>query len=202
MLPVSRQVNDDWFADLYQRYYTSIFAYFVRIGFPREDARDLAQETFLRVYRGMKGYEGRGDFAFLKKTAVNVGINAIRDKRTAKRQAVVVPLAELPHIAAGAENPAGEAPATPEAEAALREETDYRKQWLTQAIAALPAPQRHCLLLRLAGLKYREIAEQMQIPVDTVKSRLYEARQTLLERHRGETGGFEWPAELAEEDRD
>lgn len=195
-------MNDDWFADLYQRYYGSIFAYFVRIGFPREDARELAQETFLRVYRGMEGYEGRGDFAFLKKTAVNVGINAIRDKQTAKRHAVVVPLEELPQIAAGAENPAGEAPATPEAEAALHEETVKNRRWLKGAIAALPPAQRDCLLLRLDGLKYREIAKVMSIPIDTVKSRLHEARQSLIKSYRGGREAIEWPPELEDDEHD
>ncbi|HVF59362.1 MAG TPA: RNA polymerase sigma factor [Thermoanaerobaculia bacterium] len=195
-------MSDDWFVDLYQRYYSSIFAYFVHSGFPREDARDLAQETFLRVYRAMEGYEGRGDFAFLKKTAVRVGINAIRDKKAVKRHGVVVSLEELPHLAAGAENPAGEAPATPEAEAALREETSARRRWLQEAIAALPAPQRHCFLLRLAGLKYTRIADVMRIPLDTVKSRLHAVRHTLRDKYRGETEGFELPEELAEDDRD
>ncbi|HEX5757834.1 MAG TPA: RNA polymerase sigma factor [Thermoanaerobaculia bacterium] len=195
-------MNDDWFADLYQRFYSSIFAYFVRIGFPREDARDLAQETFLRVYRGMERYEGRGDFAFLKKTAVRVGINAIRDKRTAKRQAVVVPLDELPHIAAGAENPAGEPQPTPEADAALHEETVARRSWLKQAIAALPPAQRDCLLLRLGGLKYREVARAMGVPIDTVKSRLHEARRTLSEGYRAGAGGLELPPELEDDDHD
>jgi RNA polymerase sigma-70 factor, ECF subfamily len=189
--------DETWFRDLYRRYYGAIVAYFVSSGFSRDDARDFAHETFYRVYRSMESYKGQGDFSFLKKTAVRIGLNAIRDKRTQKRNAPVVSLDELPYLpdSAAASVLSSEPQKTPEEELSERQEEELRRKKLRAAMAELPDGERECLLLRLQGLKYGAIAGALGISVDAVKSRLHEARNAL----KAKIGSA---PDLKEDDRD
>ena len=173
-----------WFRKLYQRYYRPIVAYFVRSGFPLEEARQLAQDAFLRVYQGMDSYEGRGDFAFLKTTATRVALNAVRAQHADKRRVEIVsvedlPVPESPPIASSP----GMSEPQPSAEESLieQEEVELRRQWLQEAIAGLPEGLRQCVLLRVRGVSYREIARLLGISEDAVKSRLHEALKKLRE---------------------
>lgn len=189
--------DDRRFQDLYRRYYRAIFAHFVRSGFSRSEAHDFAQETFYRVYRSMGSNEGRGDFSYLKSTAMRLGINAIRDKRTLKRNVETVSLDELPYLpdSTVASALSDEPPKTPEEELSDREQEARRRKLLRQAMAELPDGERECLLLRLQGLKYNAVAGALGISVDAVKSRLHEARNALKQRLGS-------APELKEDDRD
>lgn len=193
--------RDARFQDLFNRYYRSVFAYLVGCGFPRDQARELAQEVFLRVYRGMDQYRGEAEWTFLQKTARNLVYNEIRDRKTQKRAGVVVSFEDLPYQTA--KDPwTGQAPPSPEEDLLEREETAQQQKRLREAIAELPEGIRQCLLLRLSGLKYRQIQQRMSISMDTVKSRLHEARNKLRARLVEEPEGIAWPAAAGEDDHD
>ncbi|HEV7518716.1 MAG TPA: RNA polymerase sigma factor, partial [Thermoanaerobaculia bacterium] len=99
---------------------------------------------------------------------------------TLKREAQEVPLDEAAEEPGGAASPAGEAGAL---DGVLSEE---RSQVLHHALAELPCQMRRCVELRVhQDLRYREIADLMQVSIDTVKAHLYQARQQLKSKLAG-----------------
>ncbi len=131
------------------------------------DADDAAQETFLRVFRGLPSYDpGRPFGPWLRKIAWNCALSVRRD---AGAGVPTVPGGELPDPA----DPAGD----PQEAASGTEE----RRRVADAMAALPAELRAVLVLRaVEGLSYAEIAKAAGIPVGTVMSRLSRARGRLL----------------------
>lgn len=169
---------------LFDRYYPSVFHFFQNRGVPREDARDLTQETFLRVYRGIGRFRRDASFqTWLFQIATNLWCNDVRRRTAGKREGREVSLEAMAEtgrqVAAGRRDTGGEELAHP-LDGMLAEE---RRRTLREALMELPPQMRRCVLLRLdRDLKYREIASLMQISVDTVKSQLSQARGRLQEK--------------------
>jgi RNA polymerase sigma-70 factor (ECF subfamily) len=136
-------------------HHDGVFRYLRRVVGSPEPARDLTQEVFLRVSRaGIPNATDIGKRAWLFRIARNLALNHLRDGR--RRPAAV------------ALDPPG-VPATQELAVAL-----------SAAIAALPETERDVFLLReSAGLSYEEIATACELPLESVRSRLHRARQTL-----------------------
>lgn len=163
---------------LYERYYPAIVAFFQRRGVGREEALDLAQETFLRVHRGMDTFRREARLeTWLFKIATHVWLNHLRHRGALRRQHWEVSLEEaleqgLPVIEREARERAAEDP--PQLAGLLREE---RVQRLRQAIAELAPRTRQIVLMRVdGGLKYREIAESLGLSIETVKVHLHQAK--------------------------
>lgn len=195
VVAVSRGDDDSRFQELYRRYYRSVVAFFTRQGFSLEEARDLAQDTFVRVYRGMETYRGEGAWSFIQTTARRIALNEIRSRMTQRRSAKLTPLEE-PLTQTISKDPwTGAPPHTPETELVEQEEDVRRRERLQQAIVNLPERLRGCLLLRLQGLSYREITVALRLSMDTVKTRLNEARNRLREQLGEEPDGLVWPRE-------
>jgi RNA polymerase sigma-70 factor (ECF subfamily) len=132
-----------------------VFRYLCRVVGGQESARDLTQEVFLRVTRaGIPEATEAGQRAWVYRIARNLALNHVRDGRRRPTASVVAESAT---------------PATQELGAALR-----------HAIAALPELDRDVFLLReIAGLRYDEIAAACELPLETVRSRLHQARRAL-----------------------
>jgi RNA polymerase sigma-70 factor (ECF subfamily) len=126
-------------------------------------ARDVAQGTFLELYRAVPGYEARGSFtSFLFRIALNQCRMARRAGRSDDRR--------LAGAACESIAPAG--PTTSE-EAILRRERDRDVQ---RALDRLSEKLRAVVVLRYGGdLPYHEIAEVLGVPLGTVKRRLFDA---------------------------
>lgn len=193
-MPNSRgdQDIDAQFEDLYRRYYRAVVSFLVRLGFPREQARDLAQDVFVRVYRSMDRYRGEAEWTYLETAARRVALNELRRRQTRGRSGVEVP---LDAVVALANDPS----LLPDDRLAEKEEKSALIDKLSTALEALPQGLRGCLQLRLQGLRYRQIAETMGISVDAVKSRLHEAKSWLRKRLGEEPTGLV-ETEGAEED--
>jgi RNA polymerase sigma-70 factor, ECF subfamily len=143
---------------------------------------DIAQETFIRAYRALPQF--RGDSAFytwLYRIAVNTAKKTLLDMR---RDPVVTQSA----LASGDDDDEtsrldneltdGE---TPEAVLASREIAET----VNAAIEALPEDLRQAILLReVEGLAYEEIANVMNCPIGTVRSRIFRAREAIAQRLR------------------
>ena len=170
------------FRKLYDDFYQSVFALFMRRRYTRQRALELTQDTFLRVYKGMDGYREEGRWAWIQQIAYRVYLNDRRFQHADRRNFLTVPLDDLvnsPKAAAEA----------PRAESELLQ--DEHAEQLRRAIDTLSADKRRCVRLWIEGYKYREIAEILKISMDTVKSRLYQARKRLkieLERGSGDAG--------------
>ncbi|MFQ5778438.1 MAG: RNA polymerase sigma factor [Terriglobia bacterium] len=146
----------------------------------REEAEDLTQEVFLRVFRTLKSYDAsQGALGvWLHRVARNLLIDHYRATR---KQRLAVSLEDaLPHIEqkeSGAPRP-DDALARTELSALLQ-----------QGLARLSPELREAVILRdLQGLEYREISQVLDIPDGTVKSRINRGRAELgklLKRHPG-----------------
>ena len=129
-----------------------------------EEAEDVAQEVFLKVWQGLSAYQVRGTFAsWLYRITVNTSIDALR------RRPEQVPFEDW-HSASS----------DPLEETVLRRDSLRR---VSKAIDTLPPNARVTLVLReYEQLSYKEIAEVLQIPLGTVMSRLNYARKLLRKR--------------------
>lgn len=159
--------------DLFQRYHRPVVAFFQNKGFSTEESRDLAQETFLRVYRYRERFRGEASpVTWLFQIAANLYKNTLRSKAALKRDAEEVPLDST-----DAKDPESDDDAL---ELMLTEE---RSRLLREALEELPPQMKKAVMLRVTGdMKYREIAEEMEVSIETVKAHLYQARQHLRDR--------------------
>ncbi|HXO27226.1 MAG TPA: RNA polymerase sigma factor [Thermoanaerobaculia bacterium] len=171
------------------KYQRRVQRFFERKGASREEAKDLTQDTFLRVFRSdVRLANGAELEAWLFEIARNVWANWLRAKATRKRAATVVSLDEPrpgrdPREVADPALVAGATDAL--ASAITREQLEI----LGRALAELPEQMRQCVTMRIReDLKYGEIAAVMRISIDTVKSHLHQAKRrlrALLEPHFG-----------------
>jgi RNA polymerase sigma factor (sigma-70 family) len=166
--------GDERFESLYRRYYARVYKFFRNWRVSDDEAQDLAQETFKRIYETFDQYRGEAEWAFIETTARNVLFNWIRAGKTAKRSAPTVDI-DGPDF--------GNDPAAPPVQdLAERQEAEMRKASLWAAIAELPEGQKQCMELWLGDTKYEAIAKTLGISVDAVKSRLRDARKALRTR--------------------
>jgi len=152
------------FAELVRRHETQVLNLAFRYTRDRQDAEELAQEIFLKVWRHARSFRGESAFGtWLYRLAVNACLNH-RQRRKARPDT---------HTLAGdvaAENP-------PAADALVASERELRLQ---DALAALPARQRMALALAsFEDKSYEEIADAMCVSVASVESLLFRARRNL-----------------------
>lgn len=134
------------------------------------DGEDVAQEAFLRAFRGFAGYRGGDVRAWLLAIVRNTCYTWLRRNRSHD----LGPLADG-DLDDGARCPRD---AAPDPEALLLQDADRHR--LRQALEALPAEFREAIVLReMEGLSYKEIAQVADIPLGTVMSRLARARKHL-----------------------
>jgi RNA polymerase sigma-70 factor (ECF subfamily) len=157
------------FSELMQRHRSWVRSLMITFVRDAEQADDLTQEAFCRVYQHRDGYDAQGQFvAWLKRIAVNLAKDCLRRQK----QATFVPLDEWEEL------PATDRRCDPMAALAsgvLRED-------LRAAIEALPDDQRLPVVMHYFGdMTVQDIAWAMKCPVGTVKSRLFYA----LRRVRG-----------------
>ncbi len=150
----------DTFEELFRRYREPIYRFFRRRLTGVARAEELAQETFLAVLRGRARYEPRALFrTYLYGIALNL---LAAERRKAGREVAEAFLKEAEV-----------------AERAVAGDPDTGL-WVRRAVAQLDAEQREVLLLReYEQLSYAEIAALVQVPVNTVRSRLFRARLAL-----------------------
>ena len=179
MLRRSRAEGDaSAFEVLVHRYETELFNYLRRYLGSAEMAEDVFQATFLQVHLKQEQFEeGRRFRPWLYTIATNQAIDAQRrnrrhrmvslDQRTGGEDEV----GSIVEMLAGAGRTADE-----------QMEDDEARDWVRAAVAELPEPLRGALMLVYhQGMKYREAADVLGIPVGTVKSRLHAALLRLNE---------------------
>jgi RNA polymerase sigma-70 factor, ECF subfamily len=167
------------FEELYRRFRPLVQAFFIRKGFSSEESRDLTQEVFLRVFKGIDTFRGESRFErWLWEIADNIYLNELRRRKTEKRHAIEQSL-DAPMESGNERSPALEIPA----QDLSPEEQVLRRQGLAvlrSAFQELPDQMRRCCILRYEkGLKYQEIAVVMKISIETVKAHLHQARKRL-----------------------
>ena len=158
----------------YQRKVMSIIARLVR---QPAEIEDIAQETFIKVYRAIPNFKGESAFyTWLYRIAVNCTHTYV--EKNLKRSLLPDEKITLDE-GTFALNPSLIDSYTPESHLVNQENV----QVIAQSMAELPEELRRALELReLEGLSYDEIAEQMQTPVGTVRSRIFRAREAIAAR--------------------
>ncbi|MEM9293608.1 MAG: sigma-70 family RNA polymerase sigma factor [Acidobacteriota bacterium] len=166
---------------LFRDHQNSILRFFRRQGAGVEEARDLSQDTFVRAFRGRSTFRGDANSkTWLYTIARNVWHNRNRDAKALKRDGQ-----ELPLESDSEDQRPGERSEVvlavkqkPSAEHRVIAAENMHRLWA--AVEELPDQMRRCFVLRFkAGFKYREIADELSISVDTVKPHLFNARKRL-----------------------
>jgi RNA polymerase sigma-70 factor (ECF subfamily) len=158
------------FAVLVERHQVRILALLERLTGCREQARDLAQETFVSAYRKLATFEHRSAFStWLHRIACNHAAAAGRRHR--------------PTVSLDAPPAAGRPPIAPVANVAdvsVRLEQEELAGHVRAVLGRLEARYREVVVLAdMQGASYEEIAETLDIPLGTVRSRLHRARLEL-----------------------
>ncbi len=144
--------------------------YLVVTGALPPQADDAVQETFLRLYQQLCKH---GEISNVRAWTFKVANNYIRDQRRNAYTRRTISLDEATQtVERFADSSAG-------AERAILSEE--REQRLRKAIERLPARERECIVLRSSGLKYRQIAEVMEISLATVSNLAAKATERLAE---------------------
>ncbi|HAK94230.1 MAG TPA: RNA polymerase subunit sigma-24 [Planctomycetes bacterium] len=160
----------DLFRALVERYERRVYAVALRILGDRHDAEDASQETFVRAFRSLDGFDARRAFVnWLLAIATNVARRHLQRRRRA------MPIVQIDAICAGAAASEGEGE---ESAAALRGA-------VAECLERLSEPKRRALvLLHRDRRSYAEIAAIMDVPIGTVKTAIHRARVELREMLR------------------
>ena len=153
------------FDQIVDRYERRVFAIAVRICRHHEDARDVTQDVFVTALRSLGSFRGDAQLStWLHRVTVNASLDLVR--RRQRR--------EGPDLEEIGERPASE----PGPEVAAIESVRARE--VHRALGRIPPDQRAVIALHdLQGLDYSEVADALEVPVGTVKSRLHRARLAL-----------------------
>lgn len=165
-----RAGDEDAFEEVFRRHYSTVYAVLMRLTGSPEEAEDLAQEVFMRLYeRPLAGGAEVNIGGWLYRVASNTGFNALRSRR--RRWDRLLRWARLER-ALGAEPPNPAAEAERKATAGAIRET----------LAGLPERDRTALILRHSGVSYSEIAAALEINPNSVGTILVRAERALRER--------------------
>jgi RNA polymerase sigma-70 factor (ECF subfamily) len=148
-----------------EQHYERIYAFLYRLAQHTALAEDLTQDTFAAAWRSLDRFEGRASFAtWLHKIA----LNTYREYRRRDR------------LTADPIDEEGVAWPDPAPELIERLRTEELQRKVQQAVARLPEIYREVVILRCyQGLKYREVAELLGVPLGTIQHRLHVAFEKL-----------------------
>lgn len=164
----------DSFNQLVLRWERPIYALAYRVIGRDEDARDVAQETFLRAFRALPGFKGQAKFSsWLYRIALNLCRDWIRRKKR-------TPVVDMPEGVDVSELAAEQGPVESIEDLVARQEMS---RIVAEGMKLLPDEQRTAIVLKeYHGLTFQEIANLQGCPLSTVKTRLYQGL-AVLRRH-------------------
>jgi RNA polymerase sigma-70 factor (ECF subfamily) len=173
--------EEDLFEILVRRYQARVLAHVSRLVGNREDAMDLSQEVFIKVFGALDRYNPEFKFStWLFRIAGNAAIDHLR-----KRRPRTIPL-EQPDPK-GDQRVSSTEYKSPDPDPYSELRNSERGRAISRAIAELPPEFRELISLRhFAGLSYEEIASVKNMPLGTVKNKLFRARAVLKDRLAGE----------------
>jgi RNA polymerase sigma-70 factor (ECF subfamily) len=163
LVDASRRGDAQAFQELIERHKALVFALIARSVADRARAEDLAQDVFLRIYRGLPYFRGESRLStWIYRIVANV---------CAQEQARRPPPASI--------DDERNRPALPAAVDRHVSDLELRER-LEKAIARLPTNQRLLVAAHyLQGVQYEDLAEALKMPIGTVKTHLYRAKQQL-----------------------
>ena len=177
LLARAREGDTVAFDSLITRHRERIYMHTFQILRNEEDALDLTQETFIRAWRSLAGFDGTATFSnWLHRIATNASIDLCRRRRIRPQTEIESGLMKI--------DPASRTtPSRPEAPGTSLDRAEIKRR-VEEAFSALSPEHRAVIVLKeIEDLSYEEIARHLGCSPGTVMSRLYYARkklQTLL----------------------
>jgi RNA polymerase sigma-70 factor (ECF subfamily) len=171
LIAASRDGNQDAFAMLVQRHQRRIFNLVFRLLQNYEEASEITQETFLAAWQGLPSFRGDALFStWLYRIAYNCCLKQLEQRKRERTLQAAIQAQRMPEI-----NIEEQANAELEARAS--------QALVQEHLSTLPAKYRIVLILRhLQEMTYEEMAEILMMPIGTIKTHLFRARNLLKER--------------------
>jgi RNA polymerase sigma-70 factor (ECF subfamily) len=172
LVTASKQGDQDAFAQLVQQHQRRVFNLVFRMLQEYEEANEVTQETFLAAWQGLPSFRGDARFStWLYRIAYNCALKQLEQRK--RDQALQVDL-RAEHAAANRNQ---------EERVDAELEAHARQSAVHEQLSMLPAKYRIVLVLRhLQEKTYEEMAEILTLPVGTIKTHLFRARNLLKER--------------------
>jgi RNA polymerase sigma-70 factor (ECF subfamily) len=187
LIALSTAGDTESFNTLVARWERPIYALAYRVLGREEDARDICQETFLRAFRGIKGFKGQAKFS---SWLYRIALNLCRDWIRRERRSPKITTLDAETEAVQVDNRAESAELV-----AIRRDLG---RLITLAMSTLSEEQRTTIVLKeYHGLTFQEISDLQGCPLSTVKTRLYQGLFSLRRQLR--RSGVDGPANLVGE---
>jgi len=173
-LAAARNGDADSFGKLVVAYEASVYRSAYRMVHDQDEAAEITQECMVRAWENLSRFRGEAPFAgWLSRIAIHLALNRLREKKKFVR-----PVDEEKHESMIDQASEGRTP--------LAELLDTESlSALKQAVSELPEEFKAPLSLRIyEEYSYEEIAEALELPIGTVMSRLFRARERLARRVR------------------
>lgn len=171
LVELAVSAEPDAFGEIVRRWERKIFALCFGMLGREDDARDAAQESFIAAYRNLANFRGEAKVSsWLHRIAVNQCLTIKRRQKTRSEDFIDDESGEEERIfvAAARYSPANEA------------EQVERLKVVRQAVGALPTELRQVIVMKeFEEMTFQEISETLELPLSTVKSRLYTALKQL-----------------------
>jgi RNA polymerase sigma-70 factor (ECF subfamily) len=165
------------YADLVSRHGERVYAVLMRLVADPQTAEELAQEAFVRAYRGLANFRGEARFGtWLVQIAVNLARDHIRERQRSRFESLDAALERDPDRAVFVDSRSQSNPLT----------DLYEKEMVKQfelALTELPPSYREVFILHhLENMSYEDIAEVTQDSIGSLKVRAHRARKLLKEK--------------------
>src|SRR6266699_5479371 len=172
LVDASKRGDQDAFAQLVQRYQRRTFNLAFRILQQYDEASEITQETFLAAWQGLPSFRGDARFpTWLYRIAYNCSFKQLEQRK--RDRAIQVELQTEEMVTSS----------TQEQRVDAEIESRARQALVHEQLANLPAKYRIVLVLRhLQDMTYEEMAEILTMPIGTIKTHLFRARNLLKER--------------------
>ena len=172
LVTASKNGDQDAFAQLVQRYQRRVFNLVYRMLQQYDEANEITQETFLAAWQGLPGFRGDARFStWLHRIAYNCCLKQLEQRKRDKALQVALQ--------------AEQALESSDRDKCADTELDAhdRQALIREHLSHLPAKYRIVLILRhLQDMTYEEMAEILTMPIGTIKTHLFRARNLLKER--------------------
>ncbi|MFM2376384.1 MAG: hypothetical protein RLZZ165_1481 [Bacteroidota bacterium] len=152
---------------LYHRFHRKMFGVCLRYAPDRETAEDILQDGFVKVFRNIGSYAGKGSLeGWIRRVMVNTALESLR------KQSAMYPVVDIGEVA--------------NSDGGWDLISQINEQDILRLVQALPVGYRTVFnLYAIEGYSHKEISEQLNISEGTSKSQLARARQTLQENIQG-----------------
>jgi RNA polymerase sigma factor (sigma-70 family) len=163
-----RQDPDRVFRELYKRYSAAIFGHLIQLLKVQEDAEEVLQESFVKIWKNLKGYDPQKGrvFTWMLRIARNTGIDQLRKNQNRNAKTSNTPI---------------------ESVSIASEDLQITDSGLMKVIDTLDDNQKFLVYtLIFKGYTQQEVADEFDIPLGTVKSRFRAAMKKLRENLSGE----------------